>query len=160
VTALVNGRRIAVGNEKLMGMEGAASHPCELKGTVIHVSIDGVYAGHIVISDRVKADAADTIAALHRAGIRQTVMLTGDQPEIAEAVASEDGHQTNFIAKKAKIVGDVAPYAAGRRPDGPGIGISGDERPCRRRGDVHVGSTDYADFHTSANITKTFQLRL
>jgi len=91
VTALVNGRRIAVGNEKLMGMEGAASLPCELKGTVIHVSIDGVYAGHIVISDRVKADAADAIAALHRAGIRQTVMLTGDQPEIAEAVASAVG---------------------------------------------------------------------
>ena len=91
VTALVNGHRVAVGNEKLMGLEGADSHPCEIKGTIIHVSIDGVYAGHIVISDRVKADAADAIAALHRAGIRRTVMLTGDQPEIAEVVASAVG---------------------------------------------------------------------
>jgi len=68
VIATVNGRRIAVGNEKLMEKEGAASHPCELKGTVIHVSIDGTYAGHIVISDRIKADAADAIQALHAAG--------------------------------------------------------------------------------------------
>ena len=91
VIASVNGRRIAVGNEKLMALEGALSHPCELKGTIIHVSIDGVYAGHIVISDRVKADAAEAVAALHRAGVRRTVMLTGDQPEIAAAVAAATG---------------------------------------------------------------------
>ena len=91
VIANVNGHRVAVGNEKLMGLEGADSHPCELKGTIIHVSIDGTYAGHIVISDRVKADAADAVAALHQAGVRRTVMLTGDQPDIAAAVASAVG---------------------------------------------------------------------
>ena len=91
VVAMVNGKRVAVGNEKFMGLEGAASHPCELKGTVIHVSIDGVYAGHIVISDRVKADAAEAVAALHRAGVRRTVMLTGDEPAIATAVATAVG---------------------------------------------------------------------
>ena len=91
VIARVNGRRVAVGNEKLMALEGAASHPCELKGTVIHVSIDGVYAGHVVISDRVKADAADAVAALRKAGVRRTVMLTGDQPDIAAAVAAAVG---------------------------------------------------------------------
>jgi Cd2+/Zn2+-exporting ATPase len=91
VIATVNGKRVAVGNEKLMGLEGASSHPCELKGTVIHVSIDGVYAGHIVISDRVKADAAAAVAALHQAGVRRTVMLTGDQPDIAAAVAASVG---------------------------------------------------------------------
>ena len=91
VIAWVNGRRVAVGNEKLMALEGAASHPCELKGTVIHVSIDGTYAGHIVISDRVKADAADAVAALRKAGVRRTVMLTGDQPDIAAAVAAAVG---------------------------------------------------------------------
>ena len=91
VIAMVNGKRVAVGNEILMGLEGAASHPCELKGTVIHVSIDGEYAGHIVISDRVKADAALAVAALHATGIRRTVMLTGDQPEIAAAVAQAVG---------------------------------------------------------------------
>ncbi|MBR6858520.1 MAG: cadmium-translocating P-type ATPase [Bacteroidales bacterium] len=91
VIATVNGRRVAVGNEKLMKREGALSHPCELKGTIVHVSIDGEYAGHIVISDRVKADAAEAVAALHRAGVRRTVMLTGDQPEIAASVASAIG---------------------------------------------------------------------
>ena len=94
VVATVNGKRVAVGNEKLMGLEGAASHPCELKGTVIHVSIDGVYAGHIVISDREKADAAEAVAALHRAGVRRTVMLTGDEADIAAAVAAAVGVDT------------------------------------------------------------------
>ena len=94
VTAMVNGKRVAVGNEKHMTREGAQSHPCELKGTVIHVSIDGVYAGHIVISDRVKADAAEAVAALHRAGVRRTVMLTGDEADIAAAVAAAVGVDT------------------------------------------------------------------
>jgi Cd2+/Zn2+-exporting ATPase len=91
VIATVNGHRVAVGNEKLMALEGAASHPCELTGTTVHVSIDGVYAGHIIISDRVKADAAEAISALHAAGVRRTVMLTGDQADIAASVASTVG---------------------------------------------------------------------
>ena len=94
VIATVNGKRVAVGNEKLMALEGAMSHPCELQGTIVHVSIDGVYAGHIVISDRVKADAAEAVAALHRAGVRRTVMLTGDEPAIAAAVAAAVGVDT------------------------------------------------------------------
>ena len=91
VIASVNGKRVAVGNEKLMAREGALSHPCELQGTIVHVSIDGVYAGHIVISDRVKADAAEAVAALHHAGVRRTVMLTGDEADIAAAVAAAVG---------------------------------------------------------------------
>ena len=91
VIATVNGHRVAVGNEKLMALEGAASHPCELTGTTVHVAIDGVYAGHIIISDRVKADAAEAISALHAAGVRRTVMLTGDQADIAASVASAVG---------------------------------------------------------------------
>jgi len=94
VIANVNGRRVAVGNEKLMAREGALSHPCELQGTIVHVSIDGTYAGHIIISDRVKADAAEAVAALHRAGVRRTVMLTGDEPAIAAAVATAVGVDT------------------------------------------------------------------
>ena len=94
VIASVNGKRVAVGNEKLMAREGALSHPCELQGTIVHVSIDGVYAGHIVISDRVKADAAEAVAALHHAGVRRTVMLTGDEPAIAAAVATAVGVDT------------------------------------------------------------------
>ena len=94
VIATVNGKRVAVGNEKLMALEGALSHPCELQGTIVHVSIDGIYAGHVVISDRVKADAAEAVAALHRAGVRRTVMLTGDEPAIAAAVAAAVGVDT------------------------------------------------------------------
>ena len=90
LTALVNGRRIAVGNEKLMESEGAVSHPCSThKGTLVHVAIDGTYAGHIVISDRIKADAAPAVQALRAAGVQKTVMLTGDRPEVAEEVAKK-----------------------------------------------------------------------
>ena len=91
VIATVNGRRVAVGNEKLMAREGAESHPCELQGTTVHVAIDGIYAGHIIISDRVKEDASAAIAALHATGVRRTVMLTGDQTAIAASVASTVG---------------------------------------------------------------------
>jgi Cd2+/Zn2+-exporting ATPase len=70
-----------------MEAEGAAWHPCEHNGTIIHVAIDGVYAGHVVISDRIKADAADGIRALKAAGVSKTVMLTGDQESVAADVA-------------------------------------------------------------------------
>ena len=87
VRAVVNGKKVAVGNSQLMEAEGAAWHPCHHSGTIIHVAIDGVYAGHIVISDRIKADSADAIQALKAAGVQQTVMLTGDQESVAAAVA-------------------------------------------------------------------------
>ena len=87
VTAMVNGKKVAVGNSKLMEAEGAAWHPCHHTGTIIHVSIDGVYAGHIVISDRIKEDSAEAIRALKAAGISNTVMLTGDQKDVAASVA-------------------------------------------------------------------------
>ena len=87
LTATVEGRTVAVGNDKLMDELGAAWHPCHHTGTIVHVAVDGVYAGHIVVSDRIKEDAAAAIAALHEAGVRKTVMLTGDQPEMARAVA-------------------------------------------------------------------------
>ena len=87
VIARVNGKRVAVGNSKLMEAEGAAWHPCEHSGTIIHVAMEGEYLGHIVISDRIKTDAAESIAALKAAGIRKTVMLTGDQESVAASVA-------------------------------------------------------------------------
>lgn len=88
IIATVNGKKVAVGNSKLMDKLGAAWHPCEHSGSIIHVAIDGVYAGHIVISDRIKADAAEGVAALKAAGVSKTVMLTGDQESVAAAVAS------------------------------------------------------------------------
>ena len=88
IIATVNGKKVAVGNSKLMEKVGAAWHPCEQEGTIIHVAIDGTYAGHVVISDRIKADSAQAIEALHKEGVRKTVMLTGDQQSVAAAVAS------------------------------------------------------------------------
>ena len=87
VIARVNGKRVAVGNSKLMEAEGALWHPCEQEGTIIHVAMDGEYLGHIVISDRIKADSAEGIRALKAAGIGRTVMLTGDQEAVAASVA-------------------------------------------------------------------------
>jgi Cd2+/Zn2+-exporting ATPase len=80
-----------VGNEKMMAAAGAAHDECrhEHDGTVIHVSIDGRYAGHIVISDVVKGDAAEAIDQLHRRGVAKTVMLTGDRQEVADKVARQ-----------------------------------------------------------------------
>ena len=91
VKAKVNGKTVCVGNSKMMEAEGAGWKECEKKGTIVHVCMDGVYMGHIVVSDRVKADAAEAIAALKRNGVNKTVMLTGDKEDVAAAVAAEIG---------------------------------------------------------------------
>lgn len=91
IIATVNGRKVAVGNDKLMTKLGADWHPCHHEGTIVHVAIDGEYAGHIVISDRIKEDAAAAVAALKKQGIKRTVMLTGDSAKVAEAVAGKIG---------------------------------------------------------------------
>ncbi len=91
VRAVVNGKTVCVGNTKMMDAVGAQWKPCEKNGTIVHVSIDGVYAGHIVVSDRIKADSADAIKALKAEGVTKTVMLTGDKREVGEYVASAVG---------------------------------------------------------------------
>ena len=91
VRAVVDERVVLVGNDKLMREEGIAYHDCELTGTILHVSIDGKYAGHIIIADVVKEDAAECIKRLHAAGVKKTVMLTGDRAEVAKAVAEKLG---------------------------------------------------------------------
>ena len=91
VKAKVNGSVVAVGNSSLMDMIGAAWRPCHHSGTIVHVAVDGIYAGHIVISDRIKADSAEAIKALRDAGVEKTVMLTGDMEEVGKAVAEELG---------------------------------------------------------------------
>ena len=103
VSARVNGRTVLVGNSALMEQAGAVWHPCHKTGTIVHVAIDGEYAGHIVVSDVIKEDAAEAVEALKRAGVGKTVMLTGDQPEVAAAVAGELG---------------LDEYHAGLLPDG------------------------------------------
>ena len=91
VTAVVDGHQVAAGNSKLMAQLGIAYHDCRSVGTIIHMAVDGQYAGHIVISDVVKPNAKEAIAALHRAGVEKTVMLTGDARKAADAVAAELG---------------------------------------------------------------------
>ena len=91
VRATVNGHTVCVGNERMMDSVGAEWHKCHVVGTTVHVSIDGEYAGHIVVADRIKEDAADAIAGLHAMGVRNTVMLTGDRKEVGEDVARRVG---------------------------------------------------------------------
>ncbi len=91
IIASVNGKSVAVGNSKLMDKIGAGWRPCHHEGTIIHVAIDGKYAGHIVISDRIKEDAAQAVADLRNAGVNKTVMLTGDQEHVAATVARKVG---------------------------------------------------------------------
>ena len=91
MVATIDEHVVLVGNDKLMRGHGTLYHDCELAGTILHVSIDGEYAGHIVIADVVKTDAQAAISSLHAAGVKKTVMLTGDREEVAQAVAGKLG---------------------------------------------------------------------
>ena len=91
VTAQVDGIPVAAGNDKLMRRLGLEPIPCHSVGTIIHLAVDGTYAGHIVISDTVKEHSREAIRKLKAAGVKQTVMLTGDARQVAEAVAAELG---------------------------------------------------------------------
>lgn len=91
VTANIDGKHVVVGNAKMLAASGVETPDCEVVGTILHVLVDDVYAGHIVIADTVKADAEQTIRELHAAGVKRTVMLTGDREEVAAAVANQLG---------------------------------------------------------------------
>ena len=98
IRAKVGEKVICVGNTKMMDAIGAKWHDCHHVGTIIHVAIDGEYAGHIVINDQIKPDSADAIAQLHELGVKRTVMLTGDRKEVAAHVANEL-HLTEYHAE-------------------------------------------------------------
>lgn len=91
VRAVVNGKTVCVGNTKMMEQLQVRFHPCELVGTIVHVAVEGEYFGHIVISDEMKSDAREAVASLKVAGVRRTVMLTGDRREVGEDVAKQLG---------------------------------------------------------------------
>lgn len=91
VIAKVGSHSIAVGNDRLMHRENIVHEDCDVEGTVAYIAVDGTYAGHIVISDRVKKEAAGTVAELKRLGVRKVVMLTGDDRSVAEKVAEDVG---------------------------------------------------------------------
>lgn len=91
VCAKVDDRIVYAGNSKLMEKENIPWHACHLTGTVVHVAVDGIYAGHIIISDQIKPDSAKAISELKKSGVRRTVMLTGDSEAVGAAVAKELG---------------------------------------------------------------------
>lgn len=91
VKARVGGEEVCVGNTRMMDSVGAKWHDCHHVGTIIHVAINGAYAGHIVINDKIKEDSANAISELKRLGVKNTVMLTGDRKEVAQSVAEKLG---------------------------------------------------------------------
>ena len=111
ICAIVEGKTVCVGNAKMMDAIGAKWHDCDHVGTIIHVAIDGEYAGHIVINDKIKEDSAEAIQALKSLGVDHTVMLTGDRKEVAEDVAQKLGlsefHAELMPADKVAFVDEL-----------------------------------------------------
>ena len=114
IRAKVGDQIVCVGNTKMMESIGAKWHDCHHIGTIIHVAIDGEYAGHIVINDKVKDDSSEAIASLNELGVTRTVMLTGDRKEVADHVAKELGlseyHAELLPADKVKYIDDLQNY--------------------------------------------------
>ncbi len=143
VKALVNGRHVCVGNSKMMDAVGAQWHECsqQARGTVIHVAIDGEYAGHIVISDQLKPDAKTAVSGLKAAGVRKTVMLTGDHYAVAEYVAHEVGlDEFHADLLPQDKVAQVERLLAGK-PQGKTLAFVGDginDAPVLARADVGI----------------------
>ena len=107
---------VSVGNSKLMENVGAKWHPCHHSGTIIHVAIDGIYAGHIVISDQVKQESKEAIERLRQLGVKKTIMLTGDSHEVADTVAKElnidEWHANLLPSDKVTMMEQLTPVTA------------------------------------------------
>ncbi|MEA4954120.1 MAG: heavy metal translocating P-type ATPase [Pseudoflavonifractor sp.] len=141
VKAEVDGQPVYVGNDRLMEAVGASWHPCHHVGTTVHVASQEKYLGHIVISDEVKPDAREAIAALKRAGVRRTVMLTGDARAVGEAVGRELGlDEVHAQLLPADKVERVERLLAEKSPKGTlafvGDGIN--DAPVLSRSDVGI----------------------
>ena len=139
VVARVDGVTVAVGNDKLMDKLGIAWHDCHSVGTIIHLALDGQYAGHIVISDVEKPHAKDAIAALKRIGVEKTVMLTGDRAKVADHVAQDLGvdevHSELLPADKVSQVERLLSRAGGKLAF---VGDGINDAPVLSRADVGI----------------------
>ena len=111
ISATVDNRMVYAGNEKLMQRAGVTSKPCEKSGTIVHIAVDGVYMGHIVVSDSIKPQSADAIARMKAGGVKKTVMLTGDHrcvaAEVAQIVNIDEFHAELLPTDKVKIVEEL-----------------------------------------------------
>ena len=141
ICANVNGKSVAVGNSALMESVGASWKACENHGTIIHVAVDGTYMGHIVISDRERADAPAAIASLKNVGVSKVVMLTGDKRDVAEEVAAQMGItevRSELLPqdKVSAVEGLLAQKTAGKSLAFVGDGIN--DAPVLARADVGV----------------------
>ena len=145
VKAVVDGKQVSVGNEKLMNSLGITLNACEEckhhAGTVVHVAIDGTYVGHIVISDQIKSDSKEAISALKKLGVEKTVMLTGDQQRVAEHVAKllqlDEYYAQLLPADKVSKVEQML----NAKPSGTHLAFVGDginDAPVLARADVGI----------------------
>ena len=141
IRAKVGGRVVCVGNSKMMEDIGLEAHQCHLVGTIIHVAIDGKYAGHIVINDKIKEDSAEAIASLKKLGVEKTVMLTGDREAVGKDVAKRLGldeyHAELLPADKVEQVERlIMEKAEGKNLAFVGDGIN--DAPVLKRADVGI----------------------
>ena len=145
IKARVGDQLVAVGNTKLMDAVGAHWHDCHHVGTIIHVAIDGTYAGHVVINDRIKEDSALAIERLKALGVKQTVMLTGDRHEVAEHVAGQLGlteyHAELLPADKVAYIERMSPRSdqpSSRTTKVAFVGDGINDAPVLARADVGI----------------------
>lgn len=141
IRAKVSGRTVCVGNGKMMEAIGLEAHNCHLAGTIIHVAVDGKYAGHIVINDKIKEDSAEAITSLKRLGVEKTVMLTGDREavgkDVAERLGLDEYHAELLPADKvAHVERLIREKAEGKSLAFVGDGIN--DAPVLKRADVGI----------------------
>lgn len=141
IRAKVSGRTVCVGNGKMMEDIGLEAHNCYLAGTIIHVAVDGKYAGHIVINDKIKEDSAEAISSLKCLGVEKTVMLTGDREavgkDVAERLGLDEYHAELLPADKVAHVERLL----SEKTEGKSLAFVGDginDAPVLKRADVGI----------------------